>query len=112
MATPDVFLGETEIFNATDSEKPLGVCSPGLKPGLSPVNGLLVEFAISFILVLVCCGVWDKRNSDKHDSAPIRFGFTITALAMAAVIISTPASGLSYTANLIHFLRVHTLELT
>lgn len=83
IATPDVYLGEIDVpSNAT---KPLGVCSPGLKDGLSPINGLLVEFTISFILVLVCCGVWDKRNSDKHDSAPIRFGFAIAALAMAGV---------------------------
>lgn len=85
VATPDQYIAIPSDSNATDYEKPLGVCSPGLKDGLSPINGLLVEFTISFILVLVCCGVWDKRNSDKHDSAPIRFGFAIAVLAMAAV---------------------------
>lgn len=89
IATPDEYLGEIEFSNITNYEKPLGVCSPGLKDGLSPINGLLVEFTISFILVLVCCGVWDKRNSDKHDSAPIRFGFAIAALAMAGVSYNT-----------------------
>lgn len=86
MATPDEYLGiTTDNSTYSSDDKPLGVCSPGLKEGVTAINGLLVEFTISFILVLVCCGVWDKRNSDKHDSAPIRFGFAIAVLAMAAV---------------------------
>lgn len=30
----------------------------------------------------MCAGVWDKRNKNKHDSVPIRFGLTIAGLAM------------------------------
>lgn len=62
----------------------VGVCSPAINPNITPTQGLLVEFIVSLILTLVCCGVWDHRNSTKHDSAPIRFGFTIAVLAFAA----------------------------
>lgn len=61
-----------------------GVCSPGVNPNISPFQGFLVEFLITGILSWVCCAVWDSRNSDKHDSVTIRFGFTIAVLAMAA----------------------------
>lgn len=62
-----------------------GICSPGINPRINPFQGLFVEFLISLILVLVCCGVWDSRNKDKHDSVTIRFGLTVAVLAMAGV---------------------------
>lgn len=64
-----------------------GVCSPGINPGITAGQAVFVEFLISLILVLVCCGVWDSRNNAKHDSVPIRFGLAIAVLAMAAVSI-------------------------
>ncbi|XP_050306765.1 aquaporin AQPAe.a-like isoform X2 [Anthonomus grandis grandis] len=60
-----------------------GVCSPGIHPEITVFQGFLAEFLITFILALVCCGVWDARNADKHDSVSIRFGLTIAVLAMA-----------------------------
>lgn len=65
--------------------KTAGVCSPGLHPEITPFQGFMVEFLITLILALVCCGVWDFRNENKHDSVPIRFGLAIAVLAMAAV---------------------------
>jgi len=72
------------VANGTILKSP-GVCSPGLHRDVSPGQGLLVEFLATLILALVCCGVWDHRNSDKHDSVAIRFGLAIAVLAMAAV---------------------------
>ncbi|RZC37437.1 MIP domain containing protein [Asbolus verrucosus] len=77
LATPSSVLDVTR--NATS----VGVCSPHVNPQISPIQGLLVEFLISFMLGLVCCGVWDVRNNTKHDSVPIRFGLAIAVLALA-----------------------------
>uniref|UniRef100_V5I9M7 Aquaporin n=1 Tax=Anoplophora glabripennis TaxID=217634 RepID=V5I9M7_ANOGL len=78
--TPSEMMGNVQ--NST--YKTLGVCSPNINPDISVGQGFLVEFMISFILALVCCGVWDAKNSDKHDSVAIRFGLAIAVLAMAA----------------------------
>lgn len=63
----------------------IGICSPGLSKDVTPFQGFLIEFTLCFLLALVCCGVWDVRNNTKHDSVPIRFGLTISALALAGV---------------------------
>ncbi|KAG5898936.1 hypothetical protein JTB14_004660 [Gonioctena quinquepunctata] len=84
--TPDHLLGNVYVTNTTTGElikQGVGVCSPMVNPAISPAQGFLVEFLISLILVFICCGVWDARNSDKHDSVSIRFGLTIAVLAMA-----------------------------
>ncbi|KAL0280364.1 UNVERIFIED_CONTAM: hypothetical protein PYX00_001676 [Menopon gallinae] len=58
-----------------------GFCTTVPNPGISTFQAFLVEFFASSILILICCGVWDKRNANKHDSAPIKFGLAITAIA-------------------------------
>lgn len=85
VVTPEKFMGNviSTVANGTILKSP-GVCSPGLHRDVSPGQGLLVEFLATLILALVCCGVWDHRNSDKHDSVAIRFGLAIAVLAMAA----------------------------
>lgn len=45
---------------------------------------LAIELIITCTLILVCCGVWDKRNEAKQDSVPARFGFIICAISMVA----------------------------
>jgi aquaporin related protein len=42
---------------------------------------------ITTLLILICCAVWDKRNAEKADSLPLRFGLAIAAISMAAVSI-------------------------
>lgn len=44
-----------------------------------------IEFVATAILIIVCCGVWDPRNAQHHDSVAIRFGLAIACLACAAV---------------------------
>nr|QBL97994.1 aquaporin 4 [Dendroctonus armandi] len=85
VVTPAKFMGNviSETINGT-LVKSAGVCSPGINPGITPLQGFLVEFLATLILALVCCGVWDQRNSDKHDSVAIRFGLAIAVLALAA----------------------------
>ncbi|XP_066156013.1 aquaporin AQPAe.a-like isoform X2 [Euwallacea fornicatus] len=84
LATPAKFMGNVVFAVNGTATKSLGVCSPQLHTAVSPFQGLLVEFLATLILALVCCGVWDHRNSNKHDSTAIRFGLTIAVLAMAA----------------------------
>lgn len=62
-----------------------GFCVNQVNPKISPLQGCLVEFIITLILIWVCCGVWDKRSAGTHDSVTIRFGLTIAGLAMAGV---------------------------
>jgi len=81
LMTPEYSTHYTALVNGHNVT--MGFCSPGIKPSITPFQGLLVEFTITLVLVLVCCAVWDSRNSTKHDSVAIRFGFTIAVLAMA-----------------------------
>lgn len=73
------------ISHVNSANETIGICSPAINENILVSQGFLVEFMISFILALVCCGVWDAKNSDKHDSVAIRFGLTIAVLALAAV---------------------------
>lgn len=61
---------------------PGGVCSPGgwLQGGF---ESMLMEFILSFMLVLICGAIWDWKNLDKHDSVTIRLGLAVAVLAMA-----------------------------
>ncbi|XP_073843659.1 aquaporin AQPcic-like [Musca autumnalis] len=61
-----------------------GLCVTLPHPEISPLQGCTIEFIITAILILVCCGVWDPRNSKFHDSVPIRFGLAIACLAITA----------------------------
>ncbi|CAH0558342.1 unnamed protein product [Brassicogethes aeneus] len=79
--TPEFYFQNNR--NTTLGEKLPGLCSPSPNPNITAQQAFLVEFIITFILVLVCCGVWDPRNAKHHDSVPIRFGFAIAVLAMA-----------------------------
>lgn len=61
-----------------------GLCTTVPHPTVSVTQAFFVEFIITGILVLICCGVWDPRNANHHDSVPLRFGLAITCLAIAA----------------------------
>lgn len=51
------------------------------------LQAMIIEAILTTILILVCCAVWDRRNADKPDSTPLRFGFIIAAIGMVAVSI-------------------------
>lgn len=53
--------------------------------GVTIWQSILIEFFLTSILVYFCCGVWDKRNPQVHDSLALRFGFLIAGLVFAAV---------------------------
>ncbi|XP_049838366.1 aquaporin-like [Schistocerca gregaria] len=51
---------------------------------LTPLQALLVETVATAVLVLLCMGLWDGRNSRNTDSSPLKFGFYITIISLAA----------------------------
>ncbi|XP_061393625.1 aquaporin AQPcic-like [Musca vetustissima] len=61
-----------------------GLCVTLPHADITPGQGCIIEFIVTAVLVLVCCGVWDPRNSKFHDSVPIRFGLAIACLAITA----------------------------
>lgn len=54
---------------------------------LTTLQALAIETIITTVLIIIVCAVWDKRNADKSDSVPLRFGFVIVAISMVAVSI-------------------------
>jgi aquaporin related protein len=61
-----------------------GFCVTTLNENISVIQGLGIETVITTLLILICCAVWDKRNAEKADSLPLRFGLAIAAISMAA----------------------------
>jgi len=61
-----------------------GLCVTVTHDEISTMQGFGIEFIITAVLILVCCGVWDPRNSKFHDSVPVRFGLAISCLACVA----------------------------
>lgn len=71
--TPEVALGGEKAF-----------CVTMPNAALSSLQAVIVEAIITGILVLLCCSLWDKRNSHNTDGIPLKFGFTVATLAMSA----------------------------
>ncbi|XP_066156015.1 aquaporin AQPcic-like [Euwallacea fornicatus] len=83
LVTPLEYVGNhVNSINGT-LQKKAGVCSPTMHPDITLVQAFIVEFLSTLILLLVCAAVWDHRNSDKVDSAPVKFAFTVAALSIA-----------------------------
>lgn len=51
-----------------------GLCVTQPHESFSVVRLFFVEFFLTSALVMIVCGVWDPRNSDKGDSAPLKIG--------------------------------------
>lgn len=87
MVTPEKYIkGSVTIINGTAFQT-VGLCSPEINSEITVAQGFAVEFLATLILVFVCCGVWDYRNKERQDSIPLKFGFAVAALSMAAVRI-------------------------
>lgn len=57
----------------------------GMQPGVAPWQGLIVEFVVTFILVLVVYGVCDSRRDDIQGSIPLAIGLTVTLSHLVSV---------------------------
>ncbi|XP_063979295.1 aquaporin AQPAe.a-like [Diachasmimorpha longicaudata] len=79
------------MMRATPQEKEELFCTTILADKVSPAQGVFMEFLATFILVLVAGAVWDQRNHNNRDSVPLKFGLTVTCLA----IVFGPYTGCS-----------------
>ncbi|XP_032590137.1 aquaporin isoform X2 [Drosophila grimshawi] len=65
-------------------DTPLGACVTTVDSGISVWQAALIEFLITCVLITICCGVWDPRNTKFQDSTAIRFGLAIACLSLTA----------------------------
>lgn len=62
-----------------------GHCMVRPNPEMWLGHSLAVEYVATTCLVLICCGVWDKRNAQVMDSVALKFGLALTALVVILV---------------------------
>lgn len=81
------YLGYGLLMVVTPEEifRPLGYDGPALcvtvpYKTLGPWQALAMEYLSTSVLIFICGGVWDPRNSKYQDSIPLKFGFAITAI--------------------------------
>ncbi|KAL6426947.1 hypothetical protein ACFW04_009274 [Cataglyphis niger] len=74
-------------LSADTSEDALGVVK--LSKGITPVQGLGVEFFLALILVLVICGACDAAKPDSKGIAPLLIGLVVTV----GHIVGVPRTG-------------------
>lgn len=74
-------------LSTENMENALGVVS--LSPGITPVQGLGVEFFLALILVIVVCGACDAGKPDSKGIAPLIIGLAVTV----GHIVGVPRTG-------------------
>nr|CAD7258471.1 unnamed protein product [Timema shepardi] len=77
VVTPD------SILRSKSNGSCCALCVTLPHPELSAFQAVLAEGLATSVLILVVCAVWDKRNERNTDSVPLRFGFTVMAIAAA-----------------------------
>lgn len=58
-------------------------CTTEPSDDVTTLQALLCEVLVTSILIFLCMGVWDRRNSRNTDSTPIKFGLLVAAVSMA-----------------------------
>lgn len=74
-------------------------CTTEPSDDVTTLQALLCEVLVTSILIFLCMGVWDRRNSRNTDSTPIKFGLLVAAVSMAEVSsidLPSPSSPLPY----------------
>lgn len=78
-------LTPTRVFaSSTDA---YGVCQTVPHEDLTAIDAFVIEFIATSVLISMCCGLWDARNTIKQDSVPIKFALAITVLSVIFVSI-------------------------
>lgn len=73
-------------LSADTTEDALGVVK--LSEGITPVQGLGVEFFLALILVLVICGACDAAKPDSKGIAPLLIGLVVTVGHIVGVSVT------------------------
>lgn len=68
-----------------------GVCVTMPYAGITDLQAVGVEAALTAALILINCGIWDPAHANKQDSTPIKFGLTIVGLSL----VGGPLTGAS-----------------
>ncbi|KAF5282804.1 hypothetical protein FQR65_LT02801 [Abscondita terminalis] len=63
-------------------------CSTMIHSDVTLVQALGLETAITSLLILSCCAVWDVRNKTNSDSVAIRLGLVISIICLGAAPIT------------------------
>lgn len=73
-----------ELFNNGYSNSTVGLCVTVIHPGISSVQGLLIEVFCTFCLLCAACATWDPRCAHITDSVALKFGLSVATLSFAA----------------------------
>ncbi|XP_024944777.1 aquaporin AQPAe.a isoform X2 [Cephus cinctus] len=77
MVTPDELLNDG--LNSTTS-----FCVTAVHPGISVMQGILIEVLCTAIILCTACATWDPRCAHTTDSTALRFGFSVAGISFAA----------------------------
>ncbi|XP_057667975.1 lens fiber major intrinsic protein-like isoform X1 [Diorhabda carinulata] len=75
-------LTPTAALSVGNGERGVCVNAPG--NGISELEAFGVEVILTIILVVANCSSWDKRNSNKTDSIPLKIGLVVVSLNLSA----------------------------
>lgn len=78
------YLTPVNVFRS-DNTTDIGLCSTVPIPELPLMHVFIIEYMATTVLVLICCAIWDPRNSANQDSAPLKLGFASATLGCVAV---------------------------
>lgn len=79
----------TKVFAQSSGQ--YGFCQTAPHEDLNNIETFVVEYVATMMLISLCCGVWDRKNSKNQDSVPLKFGLAIAVLSF----IFGPFSGCS-----------------
>jgi len=60
----------------------LDVCMTLPHESLSLTQAFFIEFFLTSALISIICGLWDPRNRNNGDSAPLRVGIAVAGLSI------------------------------
>lgn len=75
----------TYAIKAENSTAP-GLCVTVPHADVSALQATFIEFLAVFILVSLCCSIWDPRNAKNTDSTAIKFSICLGILIYTIVI--------------------------
>lgn len=79
-----------DIFNRPDLTE--AVCATVLRPGVTPLVGVLIEFVTTSVIILSFCAFNDARISKQSETIPLKFAFII----FACTTFAAPFTGASF----------------